>query len=651
MTKRILLLDVAAILHQIKFSLSKKKLSNDEKSTFIIYGFLLKLAFLRKKIKSNVIVYATDSNTSKRKEMYSEYKEKRKHDKTDAQIALDKIAYPQFDEIINYVIPTIGYRNIFGANGFEADDIIGKICKTYKESEIVICSTDQDFYQLLRQNTTMFNVKTSSWFTQKDFMTKYGLEPKMWKRVKSYGGCFDKKTEILTDRGWVQFPNIKKSDKVYSMNPISRNASYEKITKQIKYIYKGDMYKIKGKIVDFLVTPNHKFFGSITASKEPKPIIKFKEIQDIIKYKNFTIPLTSIWTGIKKDKFTLPEIIIQWKTECKTSIRVFNSIDIDMNIWLSFLGIYLVDGHVSKNKQGNLCIVEIATNKQNKIDYFMSILNSTPWQWTKCKTGWRSDNVQLAGYLKQLETEKYIPREFLDLSTEQLQILFDSFIFGNGSVSIEKNICGKEIAQKTLYSNSKKLINDIQEIAIKLGHSTIITSNENIKEKSGLGSITYQLKINKINNTNLLNTKITKEYFNDFVYDVTTEPFHTILVRRNNVVAWSSNCSSDNVKGVPIPQSDPLKKQRHVAEAGALSFIKGKMNPNTQAYKAIVSKKGKKIIKRNKKLVILPFKGTPDFPIRTDFPSIIGFKVICRKYGFDALLADLDYYKTALRLR
>lgn len=298
MNQRILILDTSAILHQVKFSLAKHKLSNKEKPTFVIYGFLLKLSFLLKKTKSNVVVFATDSLSSKRKKMYAEYKEKRSQNKTEQQIALDKLAYPQFDEIINYVIPKLGYRNVFGAEGFEADDVIGRVCKTYKDSEIIICTTDQDMYQLLKNNVAIFDIRINNWFTEKSFKTKFGIEPKMWKRVKAIGGC-----------------------------------------------------------------------------------------------------------------------------------------------------------------------------------------------------------------------------------------------------------------------------------------------------------------------------------------------------------------SSDNVKGVPIPQPDPTKKMRHVAETGALNFIIGKMNPNTQAYKAIVSKAGKQVINRNKKLVILPFKDTPEFPIRPDHPRRSGFIDVCEKYDFKSLLSDMDYWKNTLRLR
>lgn len=110
-------------------------------------------------------------------------------------------------------------------------------------------------------------------------------------------------------------------------------------------------------------------------------------------------------------------------------------------------------------------------------------------------------------------------------------------------------------------------------------------------------------------------------------------------------------CKSDNVIGVPIPQPDPDKKQMHVGEKTALNFIKGDLGENTKAYQAITSKEGKKIINRNKSLVILPMKDTPNFNIQRDRPSEVGLQKVCTKYGFKSIESDFWSWKKTLRLR
>lgn len=189
--KRILLIDTSSILHIAKHS-GGKRLRAKDKNTYIIFGFLLKLQLLTQKTKPNVIVFATDSlpEDSVRRKLYPPYKLKRTtREKTPEEIALNEIAYPQFDEVEQEVLPSMGYKNIYQEKGLEADDIIGSICKTYKNCEIVIVTTDQDMYQLLSPTVCILKPGTMKYYTKASFEKEYGIEPKMWKRVKAIGGC------------------------------------------------------------------------------------------------------------------------------------------------------------------------------------------------------------------------------------------------------------------------------------------------------------------------------------------------------------------------------------------------------------------------------------------------------------------------------
>lgn len=170
--------------------MAKSLLSSKNKPTFIMYGFLIKMHSILSKYYFDIVVYAYDSDTSVRKLLYAEYKENRSNDKkSDKDKALDAIAYPQFETVRDEIIPAIGWRNRFLFDGFEADDIIGKICKKYKKDTITILSNDGDLYQLLNNRVVILNPKNMRFFNASDFIDEYGMEPKMWKRVKAYGGC------------------------------------------------------------------------------------------------------------------------------------------------------------------------------------------------------------------------------------------------------------------------------------------------------------------------------------------------------------------------------------------------------------------------------------------------------------------------------
>lgn len=192
MRKRILLVDTSSLLHIVKHGNKGRRLKEKDKPTYIIFGFLFKLQLLMQKTKAHVVVFATDTmpEDSVRRKIYPPYKLKRNsREKSPEEIALDAIAWPQFDAVEQEVLPSMGYSNIFGTKGLEADDVIGRICKTYTNCEIIIVTSDQDMYQLLTPTVCILKPKTMSYYTKAMFEKEYGISPKMWKRVKAIGGC------------------------------------------------------------------------------------------------------------------------------------------------------------------------------------------------------------------------------------------------------------------------------------------------------------------------------------------------------------------------------------------------------------------------------------------------------------------------------
>lgn len=152
----------------------------------------MRLHTMMKRTKANKVVFASDGHPEQsiRRKFYPPYKLKRTtRDKTEEELKLDAIAYPQFNTVEDEVLPEMGFRNIFGFHGLEADDVIGKVCKTYRKAEIVIVTTDQDMYQLLTPLVCIMNPKNFNYYTAAMFKKEFGIEPKMWKRVKAIAGC------------------------------------------------------------------------------------------------------------------------------------------------------------------------------------------------------------------------------------------------------------------------------------------------------------------------------------------------------------------------------------------------------------------------------------------------------------------------------
>jgi len=144
-----------------------------------------------RKVRPTVCVFAKDSHNeqAERRKIFPDYKIKRTKEKKPEQIVLDDIAYPQFTEVEENILPMLGYTNIFKTPGLEADDVIASVCKNNPSCEIIIVTTDEDMYQLLTNTVCILNARRSKYFTKQDFIEKYGIEPIDWKKVKSVGGC------------------------------------------------------------------------------------------------------------------------------------------------------------------------------------------------------------------------------------------------------------------------------------------------------------------------------------------------------------------------------------------------------------------------------------------------------------------------------
>ena len=80
-------------------------------------------------------------------------------------------------------------------------------------------------------------------------------------QVKEKYGCYDEETEVLTIDGWKYFQDISYDDKIATLVD-GEYLQYHKPTDIISYKYSGDMYRLKTRGVDLLVTPNHNLYVS-----------------------------------------------------------------------------------------------------------------------------------------------------------------------------------------------------------------------------------------------------------------------------------------------------------------------------------------------------------------------------------------------------
>ena len=169
---------------------SQGELSVGNVRTGTIFGFLRIIFSAAARFSTNQFVFCWDSRKSYRELLYPAYKKKRHtREKTDEELKIEAEVRRQFIELRKFVLPKMGFANVFRKVGYEADDLIASVVMQQPTDEFCILSTDSDLFQLLGYNVFIFNPINKSKMTAKRFKMEYGISYKKWALAKSIGGC------------------------------------------------------------------------------------------------------------------------------------------------------------------------------------------------------------------------------------------------------------------------------------------------------------------------------------------------------------------------------------------------------------------------------------------------------------------------------
>lgn len=201
MSKTYLILDCNFLCHRAKHSMGGLSrgdgcvtglVADGISPSVIIYLFFKTVHSLQEQFQADQLIFCWDSKTSKRKEIYPEYKAQRANkykDMDEDEIALEKEFRLQMKILRKTYLKEIGYKNVFCQKGYEGDDIIASVCQNSikGKDEAIIITSDKDMYQLIRYNITFYNMKKK--ITLQSFKKEYGISPDQWSIVKAAAGC------------------------------------------------------------------------------------------------------------------------------------------------------------------------------------------------------------------------------------------------------------------------------------------------------------------------------------------------------------------------------------------------------------------------------------------------------------------------------
>jgi len=424
------------------------------------------------------------------------------------------------------------------------------------------------------------------------------------------GSCYDDITEVLTENGFKLFKDLIEGERVATLNPATNEIEYHVPKNYITEPFKGELNCVNNGLIDYAVTPNHKMYVS-TIKHLGRKNINFKLIpSEEVHNTHFHVKRDGIWNGEEREYFTLPAYQNTNTTDMQPIIDMFSGTNLlnetellleyegcvgvgtyqnkeqivrlrrstkdnfylttenylinkygeerqlNMDEWLKFFGFWLAEGWVTKTN--GLYQVGVCQTKDNGyLEEMFNTLKNMGFEPTYTKDGKqiRVFDKQLWQYLYQFGgcDTKFIPNELLNLPSRQLNILLDWFIKGDGHV--EENY-----GRSRAWTTSKKLSDNLQEIALKTGVAATITlcdkkttqikgmEIKSIRDSYMLGFSKHP-SVSKHNKLTPLvrDTHQFKREYDGMVYCVEVEN-HILYVRRNGKPFWCGNSHLHDLK-------------------------------------------------------------------------------------------------------
>lgn len=184
-----LLFDVSYLAYRAFYSTGQ--LSYDDVPTGVLYGVFSEVLRTMERFQEWNVVFCFDVGRPKRVKLLPTYKQgRRKAEYTDEEQRARKEIKAQLDGLREDILPYIGFKNIFWAKGYEADDLIATTVLGLEENEdAIMISNDQDLYQLLGPRCEMWELGKKQYLNAKKFQQRYGIKPEQWVEVKAIAGC------------------------------------------------------------------------------------------------------------------------------------------------------------------------------------------------------------------------------------------------------------------------------------------------------------------------------------------------------------------------------------------------------------------------------------------------------------------------------
>jgi hypothetical protein len=393
--------------------------------------------------------------------------------------------------------------------------------------------------------------------------------------------CFSSDTEVLTRRGWIKWPEVKKSD-LFATRTKDGNLEYHSARRLIKHWYKGNLLLFQNQGANFLVTPNHRLLGRMRNGVRGKfSEIDFYLAEEVAKLKRqdpkadtclFRVPVTSKWTGKRPPKYYM--LSADESTAANAKTYRFSSED-----FIAFLGIFVAEGSCTGTFAGmkrfrsessvplykqairvdriaasadlDIKSYDVVISQSENSKYYDDIAGlltrmGIKFQYKK-NVGFNFTSRVLHQWLFELGNSYTmgVPDFVKDLDSESIKTFITWALKGDGYYN-------KYNGGRIYKTVSPRLADDMQELFQKAGMNAVLIPDYD--EEGKHRDKTAEFGGNTKNVRNIAPMYIVYETsrkeigvelkmevpYNDWVYCAEV-PNHTLLVRRSGKAVWSGN--------------------------------------------------------------------------------------------------------------
>mgnify|MGYP001589207751 CR=1 FL=1 len=393
-------------------------------------------------------------------------------------------------------------------SGFFVTRRNGKICVTGNSGKSVACVEEM----LMRAH--------------QQAPDRYKRRRTCWAAVRN---CYDDKTEILTEnRGFVLFKDLIECERVAMLQ--DGHLVWTVPTYYYQADYVGEMVGCENEGVDFLVTPDHHLWVS---KKETRKQIwsayRHERAQDCFGNPTFRVKRDASWIGVDPGR------------------------SVDLCEWLGF---WFAEGYAAKydypdRKEPHWrCVI----SQKKELPYVRDLFARAELAFfeSEVEKGCKHFRLSMTDKAKTLVNElvtfgnslsKHVPQWLKDATPQHIRAFIHGYAKGDGQITVD----GTPI----LHTSSRKLADDLQELALKVGlvaninRKAIAGTAYCINGHSGVMNADYwSVSISTRHQPKLCVGGYANKYAGWYrtrycgqVYCVEV-PTHVVYVRRNNKAMW-----------------------------------------------------------------------------------------------------------------